>query len=141
VNDPLAVPLLADYATYHRDKRNLLCHEIGIPLIVLALLALFRLVTIGPIDLGILAAVLVSLYYVRLVGAAAGTAILALIALYVIGTYVPWWLALGLFALGWAFQFVGHVYEGKKPAFLTNLQHLLVGPLWVVVRLTSRRTA
>jgi uncharacterized membrane protein YGL010W len=139
VNDPLSTPLLAEYATSHRDKRNLVCHEIGIPLIVLGIVALMHLGHVGPIDLGTIATVLVSFYYVRLIGAAAVPAVVALIALYALGTFVPWWLALAFFAVGWAFQFVGHVYEGKKPAFLTNLSHLLVGPLWIVVRLGSRR--
>jgi uncharacterized membrane protein YGL010W len=40
-----------------------------------------------------------------------------------------------LFAEYGIFQFVGHNYEGKAPAFLTNLLHLLVGPLWVASHL------
>ena len=33
----------------------------------------------------------------------------------------------------WIFQFVGHsVYEKKQPAFLENVTHLLVGPLWIL---------
>jgi hypothetical protein len=45
---------------------------------------------------------------------------------------LPWPVAVGAFVVGWVFQFVGHGYEGKKPAFFTNLVHLLVGPLWIV---------
>jgi len=39
---------------------------------------------------------------------------------------------IGLFVVGWAFQFVGHYYEGKKPAFVDDLIGLLVGPLFLV---------
>jgi uncharacterized membrane protein YGL010W len=37
----------------------------------------------------------------------------------------------GLFCIGWAVQFVGHWYEGKKPAFVDDLSGLLVGPMFV----------
>jgi uncharacterized membrane protein YGL010W len=40
--------------------------------------------------------------------------------------------SLGLFLVGWAIQFVGHLYEGKKPAFVDDLIGLLVGPLFLV---------
>jgi uncharacterized membrane protein YGL010W len=44
------------------------------------------------------------------------------------------WLAtgIGLFAVGWVIQFVGHHYEGRKPAFVDDLVGLIVGPLFVV---------
>lgn len=38
----------------------------------------------------------------------------------------------GLFAVGWVIQFVGHYYEGRKPAFVDDIMGLLVGPLFVV---------
>ena len=46
----------------------------------------------------------------------------------------PWVLGLGigLFAVGWVIQFVGHYYEGRKPAFVDDVMGLLVGPLFVV---------
>jgi uncharacterized membrane protein YGL010W len=38
----------------------------------------------------------------------------------------------GLFATGWALQFVGHyVFEKNKPAFYGDAYYLLVGPAWV----------
>ena len=37
-----------------------------------------------------------------------------------------------MFVGGWALQFLGHYYEGKKPAFLKNGLHLLIGPLWIL---------
>ena len=38
----------------------------------------------------------------------------------------------GMFVVGWIFQLVGHVYEGKKPAFVDDLTGLIIGPLFVV---------
>jgi uncharacterized membrane protein YGL010W len=136
----LDLPLLAEYGTYHRDKRNLVCHEIGIPLIALAIVALSRLAHFGPIDFAMLGIVAVSIYYFRLAGWAAFGAIALLVLTYFVSLFVSWPVALGLFVAGWIFQFVGHAYEGKKPAFLTNLQHLLVGPLWIVAVLQARLT-
>jgi uncharacterized membrane protein YGL010W len=44
------------------------------------------------------------------------------------------WLATGIgaFVVGWIIQFVGHYYEGRKPAFVDDLVGLLVGPMFVV---------
>jgi uncharacterized membrane protein YGL010W len=39
-------------------------------------------------------------------------------------------LAAGMFSVGWAFQFAGHVFEGKKPSFLSDKRSLIVGLLW-----------
>ena len=33
--------------------------------------------------------------------------------------------------VGWAVQFLGHYYEGKKPAFVDDIVGLLVGPLFL----------
>jgi len=37
--------------------------------------------------------------------------------------------ALALFVAGWALQFLGHRYEGMKPAFYDDAKQLLIGPL------------
>ena len=44
------------------------------------------------------------------------------------------WLAIGIgaFVVGWIVQFVGHWFEGRKPAFVDDLVGLMVGPLFVV---------
>ncbi|MCA1622176.1 MAG: DUF962 domain-containing protein [Acidobacteria bacterium] len=45
-----------------------------------------------------------------------------------------WRWALGLFVLGWVFQFAGHAVEGNSPAFFRSPVYLLVGPLWLARR-------
>jgi len=132
--------LLEEYGTYHHDRRNRALHEVGIPLIVLSLVSLLELVRIGPIDLAAVAIVLTGLFYLRLDVPSALAAFVAYVALYLIGAHVPWWLAIAFFIAGWILQFVGHVYEGRKPAFLTNLVHLLIGPLWIAA-LAIRRVS
>jgi len=141
--------LFDDYGAYHRDRRNLVCHEIGIPLIVLGIIALLRLVTLPvvwsqPHDLAAVAVLVTAVYYLFLGGAGRGViwaafvAIGAMFVLYTLAAYVTWPFAIGAFVVGWIFQFVGHAYEGKSPAFLTNLLHLLVGPLWVASHLVPK---
>lgn len=52
-----------------------------------------------------------------------------------LGAVTPWqhsagWPGLGLFVLGWAFQFAGHAVEGRPPEFLQHPRFLLVGVRW-----------
>ena len=131
--------LFDDYATYHRDPRNRLCHEIGIPLIVLSLEALLRYVPVGPTTLAQLATLLLMFYYIRIAGRAALPALVGLVVLELVALLVTWPVALAMFVAGWILQFVGHAYEGQKPAFLTNLTHLLIGPLWIAHLAVQRR--
>lgn len=137
---------LAQYAAYHRDRRNIASHFIGIPMIVLAVAVLlsrpgFELagLWLAPATLTALAA---AVFYLRLdtrfglvmtlllglclwFGAALATASTAL------------WLTagIGLFVVGWIIQFVGHYYEGRKPAFVDDIMGLAIGPLFVVAEL------
>ena len=122
--------LYSEYAGYHQDIRNRRAHAVGIPLIVLGLLGVFSLLRIGPVDLAVVAAVAVLLYYVATDarGALISAAVFAL--LYWIATRLPWEVNVGAFILGWAFQLVGHRFECNKPKFLENLVYLLVGPLY-----------
>ncbi|MCG8311838.1 MAG: DUF962 domain-containing protein [Pseudomonadales bacterium] len=39
-------------------------------------------------------------------------------------------LAVPMFTVGWGFQFVGHMFEGKKPSFVDDKRQLLVGLMW-----------
>ena len=51
--------------------------------------------------------------------------------------FFNWRWAVGLFVLGWVFQFIGHAIEGNQPAFFKNPVYLLVGPLWLLRRAAS----
>ena len=123
--------LFSEYASYHADSRNRVCHAVGIPLIVLGILGAESLVRIGPIDLAIITAVAVLIYYAVLDirGALLSAAIFAL--LYFIALHLPWQVNVAAFVIGWGFQLVGHRFEGTKPKFLENLIYLLIGPLYI----------
>jgi uncharacterized membrane protein YGL010W len=49
-----------------------------------------------------------------------------------------WRVAVGLFVLGWVFQFVGHAVEGKPPEFFHDWRFLLVGLRWWVAKVRGR---
>jgi uncharacterized membrane protein YGL010W len=123
--------VFAEYGAYHTDRRNRLCHAIGIPLIVLALLGLLALVRIGPLNLGIVFAVATLIFYASfdLLGAAISAVIFGL--LYAAAIHLSWPVNVTAFIVGWVFQLVGHKFEGKKPKFLENLTYLLIGPLYM----------
>lgn len=134
---------LVNYARYHRDPRNIRTHFIGIPMIVLAVAGLLARPALEGVSLAHVVVVLLVLYYLRLSqrayrGLGLCMALFMLLALWgglrlAALPLVPWlgW-SLGLFVLGWLFQFVGHVYEGRKPAFVDDLIGLVIGPLFVV---------
>ena len=49
-----------------------------------------------------------------------------------------WRVALGLFVVGWIFQFVGHAVEGKPPEFFHDWRFLLVGLRWWIAKMRGR---
>lgn len=137
---------LSQYAEYHRDRRNIATHFVGIPLIVLAVAELLSRPGLELAGLWLSPAALVAaaaaIFYLRLdlrYGLLMSTLLLLSLwfgaALAVQSTTL--WLSVGvaLFVIGWIIQFVGHYYEGRKPAFVDDLMGLLVGPLFVVAEL------
>lgn len=44
-----------------------------------------------------------------------------------------------IFVIAWIGQFYGHKVEGKKPSFIKDLQFLLIGPLWIIEKLSSKK--
>ncbi len=136
------VEQLTQYATYHRDRRNILTHFIGIPMIVASVCVLLSrpalMAESAWLTPGAVIGALATLYYLKLdlrYGLVLGT---------FLGACLAWahslahlatgpWLSVGggLFLVGWIIQFIGHYFEGRKPAFVDDLIGLLIGPLFV----------
>jgi uncharacterized membrane protein YGL010W len=136
--------LLADYASYHRTRRNLVCHAFGITLILFGIVAMLlplRLRGAAPWTAAEILIAATFLFYLTLdvplaLGMLAETALLDLIARAV----ADWRAGLAAFLLGWMFQGIGHArFEKNRPAFFKNAAHLLVGPLFLLNELLQVR--
>jgi len=144
-----ATDLLKLYAEYHRDRRNIATHLVGVPLIVFAVGVLLAR---PAFDLGGLALTpawvvfaLAALWYLTRGQFALGVAVSAGVGLLIAlahqaadGSLAAWlgW-GVGVFVVGWIIQFVGHYYEGRKPAFADDIVGLLVGPMFVVLEMLA----
>jgi uncharacterized membrane protein YGL010W len=136
---------LGAYASVHRDRRNKATHFVGIPVIVfslLLLLSLWRFEAGGREWTVSLAAALVAVLGWLALDLGVGLVMALLMA--------PAWYAaealagaLGpdsavrvtfvvLFVGGWVLQFLGHHYEGKRPALLDNIFQGFIGPMFLV---------
>jgi len=134
---------LSNYADYHRSARNIATHLVGIPLIVMALFVLLSRpvwsINEWLVSPALIVAVVSVLYYLRLslgmglimgvlysLGLALGAAVAEL------DTSIWLMVGGGGFLLGWVIQFVGHYFEGRKPAFFDDVMGLAIGPLFLV---------
>jgi uncharacterized membrane protein YGL010W len=127
--------LFADYASHHQTAGNKTFHRLGIPLIMLTLIGMLVRVPVLPpyVNAAMLLIAVAEVVYLMLEWRLALAMLVVSAGMYFLGAWMPLWLNVTLFVLGWIFQFIGHsVYEKKSPAFLTNILHLLVGPLWIL---------
>ncbi len=133
-----------DYAASHRHPGNKLCHSIGIPLIAISLMGMLSRWNWGPPlgmgsasawigwDAGLILWALAGAWYLTLDWKLALPYLLFALGWYGMGKSLPLGWQLGLFAVGWIFQGVGHrVFEKNSPAFFSNVRHLLIGPFWL----------
>lgn len=139
--------LLQEYGHSHQNSTNKFIHWICVPSIMFSLFGLIMSIPFfGEISLffnwAALVLVLALIYYLRLsVTMFMGFAMIG--ALILMGNFAIFraldfhngYLALtslGIFAVAWVGQFIGHKIEGEKPSFLKDLQFLLVGPAWLL---------
>ncbi len=136
---------LGSYASVHRDRRNKATHFVGIPLIVFSLLLLLSLwrFELGDREwsLSLAVAIVAVLGWIALdLGIGVIMAVLMAPAWYAanalagtLASPASVWTAFGvLFVGGWVLQFLGHHYEGKRPALLDNIFQGFIGPMFLV---------
>jgi uncharacterized membrane protein YGL010W len=134
----------AMYSAYHRDRRNIATHVVGVPAIVLALLLVLNLVPLDFVLNGLTLAwvvfILTAVFYLWM-HTLAGFVVSALLLLATWGTQVLaetlaptafWSMTAALFVGGWVLQLIGHGFEGRRPALADNLLQILVAPLFLV---------
>ncbi|MBV7314223.1 DUF962 domain-containing protein [Shewanella sp. NIFS-20-20] len=138
---------LAQYKSVHLDKRNIKTHFVGIPLIIWSAFTLLASIpftlAIGTwLSLGLAGcvALVVLVYYAFLHLRLALGMLIVMIPL----VYSAQWasqleyglpIAVAMFIVGWIFQGVGHKFEGAKPAFVDDINQLLIGPIFLMAEL------
>ena len=133
---------LSKYAEYHRDRRNIATHLVGVPMIVFAVIVLLSRPSFEVAGLVLTPAwivLVVSGIYYLMLDAGLGLTLAAIMAAMtwaagqVAGMGTATWLitGIGMFVVGWIIQFIGHYYEGRKPAFVDDIIGLMIGPLFV----------
>lgn len=136
---------LSNYKSVHFNKRNIVTHFVGIPLIIWAVTVLLSLntftieltntnITLTP---AIIFFTITLLYYFKLhLKLALGMLVYVAINLYLASLVSVMenalTIAIVVFVVGWVLQFIGHIFEKAKPAFLDDLMGLVIGPLFLM---------
>lgn len=133
---------LNEYSKTHRHPRNRALHMICVPLIFWSIVAfLWSLPQPFNVPFGNWAGIAFLPAFVFYCTLGFRYALTMLLMFAACGAISEWLLrasaplsgfALAIFAAAWIGQFVGHKYEGAKPAFLDDVVFLLIGPLWTV---------
>jgi len=142
---------LGNYSEDHRHPTNVTIHWICVPLIVWSAIAALWVLPVpswlGRSGFWAGAAMFFAMaFYMRLsrplgFGMLTMFVILGLITeglLRVLGPGNLLWLAIGVFVIAWIAQFIGHHIEGRRPAFLTDLVYLLIGPAWITAKIMRK---
>jgi uncharacterized membrane protein YGL010W len=138
---------LAEYGESHRNPQNKALHWVCVPVIVWSIIGLLWSLPIPPalrvldpsVNWAVIWVVIALAYYAVLsIRLALGAAVTFIAMLWSIdslehaGGWPLWGVCVGLFALAWAGQFIGHAIEGKRPSFFKDVQFLMIGPLWLL---------
>lgn len=145
-----------EYAVSHQNETNIAIHYVCVPLIFFSVIGLLMSIPTTFLEniLGlynpllenwaIVVGLFISIFYFRL-GFWYFAQMLFVILLSVV---LNFWLSnvtnllfasLSIFILAWIGQFYGHKVEGAKPSFLKDLQFLLIGPLWVIEKIGTKK--
>lgn len=141
----------AGYSQDHRNPHNQVIHWICVPAILWAVMAALWIIPV-PASIGRpgfwcgMAMIGAFAFYWRR-SKPIGLAMLVVFVAF--GLFTEWllrgigperllWTAAGVFVIAWIGQFIGHVIEGARPSFLTDLAYLLIGPAWLADKLMRR---
>jgi len=124
--------LFERYGEFHRNAANKAIHWICVPLIVWSLLGM--LWSASPIVACTAIAASMAFYVWLSLPIAVGMLGVIALMVYPLTLLGPRALvvSIGVFVAAWIGQFIGHVVEGRKPAFMEDIRSLLVGPAWLL---------
>ncbi len=139
---------LDSYSEDHRNPVNRVFHWFCVPPIVWSVIALLWAIPVPaaflrPGSWAVAVMVLAFYWYwkrshrlaIALLIAFALLGLLTNLLYYRLGAIPLCYLAVGVFAVAWIGQFIGHKFEGRRPSFLTDLSYLLIGPAWLMAKL------
>lgn len=139
---------LDSYSNDHQNPTNRLFHWFCVPPIVWSVIALLWAIPVPatlfrPGTVAVAVMVLAFYWYwkhshrlaIALLIAFALLGLLTNLLYYRLGAASLCWLAIGVFVVAWIGQFIGHLFEGRRPSFLTDLSYLLIGPAWLMAKL------
>lgn len=146
-----------EYEKSHQNSINVIIHWICVPLIFFSTLGLIWAIPVqfnflgkykDFANLATIAIGIVMYYYWTL------SRMLFWVMLFTIGVFsyfivqLEYWEQAGgpafwavcavIFVLAWIGQFIGHKIEGEKPSFITDLKFLLIGPLWLWMKVFNK---
>ncbi|MDP5145173.1 DUF962 domain-containing protein [Shewanella sp. ULN5] len=139
-----AVEQLATYKSVHLNPKNIRTHFFGVPMIIWSAFLMLGTIRFEIAGVELTAAMVLMLfvlaYYYKLhVKLALGLTLFIIPVLITsemaVHTAQPFMLAISIFVIGWIIQFVGHKYEKAKPAFMDDLNQLLIGPFFLMAEL------
>ena len=142
---------LDQYSADHRNATNQWIHLLCVPAIVWSVTAMIWTIPVPATLLrpGAIAAftmVAALAWYLRL----SRKLFAGILVAFVLFGALDWFIAtnygmrallysaIGVFVVAWIGQFIGHIYEGHRPSFFTDLVFLLVGPMWTLRKLYTR---
>jgi uncharacterized membrane protein YGL010W len=124
--------LFRRYGEFHRNPANKAIHWVCVPLIVWSLLGMLWYASPIAACVGIgLSMVFYFSLSTPLALGMAGVMALMVYPLTMLGERALI-VSIAVFVAAWIGQFIGHVIEGRKPAFLEDVRSLLVGPAWLL---------
>ena len=141
---------LDQYSADHRNATNQWIHLLCVPAIVWSVTAALWTVPVpsflqpGAICAFVMVAALA--WYLRM----SRKLFVGILIAFVLFGALNWWIAdsfgmrallysaIAVFVVAWIGQFIGHIYEGHRPSFFTDLVFLLVGPMWTLRKLYQR---
>tara|TARA_Y100001934_G_C12317109_1_gene758066 strand:- start:353 stop:934 length:582 start_codon:yes stop_codon:yes gene_type:complete len=152
--------LVAGYASYHRDLRNRITHFLGIPILLVAniyilsvpLLRLDYDVLGLPVSVALgfhLLSTFVWALFDPLFGLSIGAIFApflwlcvrwtdALVDVFFFGVSANVCVFVVLGIVGWSFQLVGHVLEGRRPAFTDNFLQGFMGATFLLYEVVTK---
>lgn len=139
---------LSTYKSVHLNRKNIATHFIGVPAIIWSLTLLLSLIS-WPVSVGedvylITPAMVffsgVFIYYLKLYWRLAIGLFLFIVPVVYTANLVAshqfaLYIAIAVFVVAWVIQFIGHHYEKAKPAFIDDLNQLLIGPFFLMAEL------